>query len=108
MQKQYVIWHTAPAVEIALQLAHRQFVVETLSPQRRRTSPSLAQEFRPGTGAEVFKFPFAMIAFVVLAVGLIMLASATVAASVWPTVTGFLVALCGTLLHGWSLCGERR
>lgn len=128
MQKQYVISHTEPAMEIAFHLAHRSSVHEVTPRQRRclaasdsteghssrnaitvpprSASPDLLSLTRDPGGSDTVNFPFAFTVYIILSIGLIMLACGITALHVSLAVTGFLITLVGTLLHGLSLCDD--
>lgn len=53
--------------------------------------------------SELVSFAHAMTAFLLFLFGLSFMAFGTIVASVWLTVTGFLLTSAGGLLHGWTL-----
>ena len=95
MQKQYVIGYTAPAIHIALQLAHRQFVVPR-SP-RQPADPRRAR---------VVGLPLALIAFAIVSVSLAMIAVGPNAIGICLAI-GFFAAASGTLLNARNVCDDQ-
>ena len=103
MQKQYVIRYTAPAIDIAFQLAHRQTVLRGIHPRTFEVCGLSRRRWGLGdhpAGAHLLNFPFAMTIFLILSAGLMIIASGTVATNLGLTITGCLVTLAGTLLLG--------
>lgn len=54
-------------------------------------------------GSHLVNFPFAFTVFVILTTGFVVVGLGIIVANAWLAGTGFLTALVGCFLYGWSL-----